>query len=264
MSRMSQLEHDGLYQLQVEDGIARLTLNRPQAMNSINYALRAELIELFPKLDTRDDVHAILITGAGERAFCTGADLKERAQQTTDAMYRYRRHVQSRWSAQLANLAKPTIAAINGYCMGGGFEMALSCDVTIASERAIFSLPEVTHGFLPGAGGTQRLARLVGVQKAKELILTGRRMDAAEAERIGAICRVVPQERLIEEALATAKAIARNPLIAVMQAKLAINATQETGLAAGLVLETESWLSCMLSDEWKEKTQGFVRKERRS
>jgi len=262
---MSQLEHDGLYKLEIEDGIARITLNRPESMNSINYALRAELIELFPRLDaTREDVRVIVITGAGDRAFCSGADLKERAQQSTDAMYRYRRHVQGRWAALLANLSKPTIAAINGYCMGGGFEMALSCDVTIASERAIFSLPEVTHGFLPGAGGTQRLARLVGIQKAKELILTGRRMDAAEAERIGAVCRVVPHERLMEEAMNLARTIAKNPMIAVMQAKLAMNATQETGLASGLVLETESWLSCMLSEEWKERTQGFVRKERKS
>lgn len=262
---MSQLEHDGLYKLAVEDGIARITLNRPESMNAINYALRAELIELFPRLDaTRDDVRVIVITGAGERAFCTGADLKERAQQSTDAMYRYRRHVQGRWAALLANLTKPTIAAINGYCMGGGFEMALACDVTIASERAIFSLPEVTHGFLPGAGGTQRLARLVGLQKAKELILTGRRMDAAEAERIGAVCRVVAHERLMDEAIMLARVIAANPRIAVMQAKLAMNATQETGLASGLVLETESWLSCMLSEEWKERTQGFVRKERKS
>jgi enoyl-CoA hydratase/carnithine racemase len=260
---MSAWEHDGLYRLQVEDAIACLTLNRPEAMNAINYALRGQLLELFPTLDAREDVRVILLTGAGDKAFCSGADLKERSEQPTEAMYRYRRHVQPRWQAMLASLAKPSIAAVNGYCMGGGFEMALACDVTIASERAVFSLPEVTHGFVPGAGGTQRLARLVGVQKAKELILTGRRMNAAEAERIGAVCRVVPHEHLMDEAMALARAIAANPSTAVMQAKLAVNATQETGLAAGLVLENESWLSCMLDETWKEKTRGFARKERK-
>ncbi|MCC6533516.1 MAG: enoyl-CoA hydratase/isomerase family protein [Burkholderiales bacterium] len=260
---MTTLEHDGLYRLQVGEGIACVTLNRPESMNAINYALRAELMELFPRMDTRDDVRVIVVTGAGDRAFCSGADLKERSEQTTDSMYRYRRHIQTRWAGLLANLAKPTIAAINGYCMGGGFEMALACDITIASERAVFALPEVTHGFIPGAGGTQRLARLIGVQKAKELILSGRRMNAAEALAIGAICRVVAHEALMAEANATARAIANNPSIAVMQAKLAINATQETGLSSGLVLETESWLSCMLSDTWKEKTRSFAKGERK-
>jgi len=261
---MAELEHDGLYRLAVADGVAVVTLNRPEVMNAMNMQLRSELIDLFPRLDLRADVRVIVITGAGDRAFCTGADLKERSRLSTADMYRQRRFLQTKTQNLVSSLNKPTIAAINGYCMGGGLEIALQCDLCIAADRAVFALPEATHGFIPGAGGTQRLARAVGVQKAKEIILTGRRFDAREAEAMGVVCKVVPADKLMEESMALAARIARNPATAVMQAKLAINASQETGLAAGLLVENESWLSCMLSDEWKEKTEGFARGERKA
>jgi enoyl-CoA hydratase/carnithine racemase len=261
---MAEFEHDGLYRLKVADGVAQVTLNRPDVMNAINLQLRGELAELFPRLDSRDDVRVIVITGAGERAFCTGADLKERSALTTAEMYRYRRFFQTKWQSLIASLNKPTIAAINGYCMGGGLEIALQCDICIATDKAVFALPEVTHGFIPGAGGTQRLARAAGVQKAKEIVLSGRRFDAREAETMRVVSKVVAPEKLMEEVLAIAARIARNPTIAVMQAKLSINTSQETGLAGGLLFENESWLSCMLSDEWKEKTSGFAKGERKA
>ena len=169
---------------------------------------------------------------------------------------------QAAWVWQ--ELEVPVIAAINGYCMAGGFELALQCDISIASERAVFSLPEVTHGFFPGGGACQRLPRLVGIQKAKELIFTGRRWDAQEAAACGMVNKVVPHDKVMEEAMALAQRIAANPPIAVIQAKSALNQSQETGVTAGLRFDNEAWVGCMHSDEWKEKLGGFVRKERKA
>lgn len=253
-----------LHLLNVEDGIALVTLNRPEALNSINRALRLELMELFPSLDMRKDVKVIVITGAGDKAFCTGADLKERSMRTTEEMVYDRHYLTGRSNGLLANVSKPVIAAIKGYCMAGGYEMVLQCDIAIASDNAIFSLPEVTHGFFPGGGACQRLPRLVGYQLAKELILTGRRWDAKEAKDLGLINKIVPSDQVLEEAMAMARKIASYPSVGVIQAKRALNQSMETGLAAGLRYDVEAWVGCMHSDEWKERLAGFVRKERRS
>ena len=253
-----------LHLVTVENGIAVVTLNRPEAMNSLNTQLRHELMALFPQLDDRDDVRVIIITGAGDRAFCSGADLKERAGRTTAAMLHDRHQVVGKWTSVVASLRKPVIAAINGYCMAGGFELALQCDISIASERAIFALPEVTHGFFPGGGACQRLPRLVGIQKAKELIFTGRRWDAQEAASLGLVNQVVPHDKVMDEALALAQRIAAHPAIGVVQAKSAINQSQEIGVTAGLRFDNEAWVGCMHSDEWKAKLDGFVAKERKS
>ena len=253
-----------MHLLTVEDGIAVLTLNRPEALNSINRALRMELMELFPALDLRKDVKVIVITGAGNKAFCTGADLKERSTRTTEEMVFDRHYLVSKSTSILSNVSKPVIAAIKGYCMAGGYEMVLQCDIAIASDNAIFSLPEVTHGFFPGGGACQRLPRLVGYQKARELILTGRRWDAKEALESGLINKIVPLEKVMDEAMAMAKKIASYPSIGVIQAKRALNQAMETSLAAGLRYDVEAWVGCMHSDEWKERLGGFVRKERKS
>lgn len=221
--------------VEIEQGVAVVTLNRPHVMNALNIQLREELIHLARDLDTDADVNVAVFTGAGDKAFCAGADLKERGQQSVQELYDYRRHSRPQWINAVAGMVKPTIAAINGYCLGGGLELALQCDILIASEKATFGLPEVTLGFLPGAGGTQRLPRLIGLQKAKELLLTGRRFDAREAERLGVVARVVPHEKLLPEALALARSIAANPRMSVIQAKLALNASQETMLSAGLI-----------------------------
>ena len=244
--------------VEIDAGVAIVTLNRPHVMNALNVQLREELIQLARELDTDDAVAVSVFTGAGEKAFCAGADLKERGQQSVQELYDYRRHQRALWINAVAGMAKPTIAAINGYCLGGGLELALQCDILIASEKATFGLPEVTLGFLPGAGGTQRLPRLIGIQKAKELLLTGRRFDAREAERLGVVARVVPHEKLMSEALELARSIAANPRMSLILAKLSLNASQETTLCAGLQIENESWLSCMLSDEYRSKLERFA------
>ena len=244
----------------IVDGVATVTLNRPEVMNAINLALREEVIKTAAELDANKDVRAIVLTGAGDKSFCVGADLKERQQKTVEEMYHFRRYVNPRWVSAIANITKPTIAAINGYCLAGGVELVLQCDLAIASDKAVFGIPEVSLGFLPGAGACQRLPRAIGVSKAKELILTGRRFGAAEAERIGLVTRIVPQAQVLQECQALARSIAANPTMSVIQAKIAVNASQETLLAAGLRFENEAWLSCMLSDEWKSKLKDFVAK----
>ena len=244
----------------IVDGVATVTLNRPEVMNAINLALREEVIKTAAELDANKDVRAIVLTGAGDKSFCVGADLKERQQKTVEEMYHFRRYVNPRWVSAIANITKPTIAAINGYCLAGGVELVLQCDLAIASDKAVFGIPEVSLGFLPGAGACQRLPRAIGVSKAKELILTGRRFGAAEAERIGLVTRIVPQAQVLQECQALARSIAANPPMSVIQAKIAVNASQETLLAAGLRFENEAWLSCMLSDAWKNKLKDFVAK----
>lgn len=244
--------------VKIENGVALVTITRPHVMNALNVQLREELIAAARELDLNPEVSVAVITGAGDKAFCAGADLKERGQQSVEDQYHYRRHLRPQWINAVAGMAKPTIAAVNGYCLGGGLELALQCDILIASEKASFGLPEVTLGILPGAGGTQRLPRAIGLQKAKEILLTGRRFDAREAERLGVVLRVVPHERLLPEALALARAIAANPVLSLIQAKLALNASQETTLAAGLQIENESWLSCILSGEWKSRLKRFA------
>jgi enoyl-CoA hydratase/carnithine racemase len=253
-----------MHQLDVKDGIAVVTLNRPEALNSINKALRMELLELWPALDMRQDVKVIVLTGAGDKAFCTGADLKERATRSTEEMVHDRHYLTARSTSALASISKPVIAAIKGYCMAGGYEMVLQCDISICSDNAIFSLPEVTHGFFPGGGACQRLPRLVGYQMARELILTGRRWDAKEAKELGLVNKVVPLDKVMDEAMAMARKIASYPSVGVMQAKRALNQAMEVGLGAGLRYDVEAWVGCMHSDEWKEKLGGFVRKERKS
>lgn len=255
---------DPSHLLSVEDGIAVVTLNRPEALNSINRALRLELLELFPALDMRRDVKVIVITGAGDKAFCTGADLKERSTRSTEEMVYDRQYLTSKSTSILSSVSKPVIAAIKGYCMAGGYEMVLQCDISIASDNAIFSLPEVSHGFFPGGGACQRLPRLVGYQMAKELILTGRRWDAKEAKELGLINKIVPLDKVMDEAMAMARKIASHPSIGVVQAKRALNQSMEVGLTAGLRFDVEAWVGCMHSNEWKEKLGGFVRKERKS
>jgi enoyl-CoA hydratase/carnithine racemase len=248
----------------IEDGIAVVTLNRPEALNSINRALRMEIMELFPALDMRPDVKVIVITGAGDKAFCTGADLKERSTRSTEEMVYDRHYLTAKSTSIISSVSKPVIAAIKGYCMAGGYEMVLQCDISICSDNAIFALPEVTHGFFPGGGACQRLPRLVGYQMAKELIFTGRRWDAKEAKELGLVNKVVPLDNVMDEAMAMATKIASYPSIGVIQAKRALNQSMEVGLTAGLRFDVEAWVGCMHSDEWKEKLGGFVRKERKS
>ena len=253
-----------LYTLSIAEGVALLTLNRPEAHNALNAALRTQLMALFPQLDTDTAVKVIVITGAGDKAFCTGADLKERSARSTEDMIHERHHVIARWTNALASVSKPVIAAIKGYCMAGGFELVLQCDISIASDTAVFALPEVTHGFFPGGGACQRLPRLVGYQLARELILTGRRWDAHEAKALGLVNRVVPLDRVVDEAMTMARKMASFPATGLVQAKRAINHAMEAGLTAGLRYDAEAWVGCMHSNEWRAKLEEFKNKERKA
>jgi methylglutaconyl-CoA hydratase len=257
---MSESNGESGLRITIEDGVAVATLDRPHVMNALDTRLRSSIMQMAVDFDQNPDVGVVIITGAGDKAFCAGADLKERGRKTVQELYDERRYFRSRWISVIASMAKPTIAAINGHCLGGGLELAMQCDLRIASENARFGLPEVSLGFLPGAGGTQRLPRIVGLQKAKELILTGRRFGAQEAQEMGLVLRVVPHQSLMEEALSTARAIASSPRMSVIQAKVALNASQETLLAAGLQVENEAWLPCLLSDQWKGRLERFAGK----
>jgi len=246
--------------VEINDGVALVTINRPEAMNALNQPIREEITRAATELDANKDVRVVVITGAGDRAFCAGADLKERQKKSTEEMYQTRRQLYPKWVNVIANITKPTIAAVRGYCLAGGVELMLQCDIAIAADNSVFSLPEVTIGFMPGGGACQRLPRVAGLAKAKELIFTGRRFSAQEAESIGLVMRLVPSAEVLDEAMKLARAIAKNPPVSVIQAKIALNASQETTLAAGLRFENEAWLSCMLSDVWKSKLQNFVSK----
>lgn len=220
--------------------VAVVTLNRPEAMNACDRALLAALRETLDDLRFDPEVRVIVVTGSGEKAFCAGADLKERAGMTSLEVRRFIVTIRDTFS-MLEAMGKPVIAAVNGVALGGGTELALACDIRIASDGASLGLTETGLGIIPGAGGTQRLPRLIGKGKAKELIFTARRVPAAEAERIGLVERVVAASELMTAAMAMAEQIASNGPIAVEQAKYAINAGSETDLATGLLIESRCY-----------------------
>ena len=233
-----------------------VTLNRPQALNALNEALIEELNEALAAFEADPLIGCTVITGS-EKAFAAGADVKEMAQKTyVDA---YLGKFLEGWT-RISETRKPVIAAVSGFCLGGGLELAMMCDIIIASDTARFALPEITLGIMPGAGGTQRLPRFIGKAKAMDLILTGRMMDAAEAERSGLIARVVPPEKLLDEALAAAARIASFSQPIVMMAKETVNRAQETTLSEGSRFERRLFLSMFATADQKEGMQAFIEK----
>jgi len=222
--------------LSIRDEVALLTVNRPQKLNAMNYETMSELDRAFSRLGSDDAVRAVILTGAGEKAFIAGADIQELARETGTTGHVTALRGQSTFR-RIETLGKPVIAAINGFCLGGGLELALSCHVRVAAEGAKLGLPEVTLGAIPGYGGTQRLSRLVGRGRAYEMILTGDPVDAAEALRIGLVNRVVPKESLLETADALARRMVRNAPLALRHALLAIDQGLEVDLEKGLLLE---------------------------
>jgi enoyl-CoA hydratase/carnithine racemase len=204
---------------QIEDGIATLIMNRPESANSLNISLMVGLKETLNRFEMDDSINVIILTGSGEKAFCSGIDIKEREKMTEEEVLRSRSlHVFPLFKS-FEEMTKPLIAAVNGVALGGGAELALACDVRIASENASFGLIEIRWGIIPPGGSCQRLPRLIGTGMAKELILTGRVIDAREAERIGIYNRVVTSKNLLEEAKRLAQEINQNSPIAVRQAK---------------------------------------------
>jgi E-phenylitaconyl-CoA hydratase len=222
----------------VQDGVAIVTLNRPEALNAIDPETRAELRDAWQRIAGDDAVRCVVLTGSGDKAFCTGSDLKKTMPpKESSAQLSFGGAAPSHLLAGM-DFDKPLICAINGYAMGGGLELALACDIRLASENARFALSEVRLGSIPGAGGTQRLPRLVGQSDAMLLLLTGDRVDAAEALRIGLVSRVVPATQLMESAMEVARRIAQNAPLSVRAIKRLVRDGLEMPLDKGIQLES--------------------------
>ena len=241
------------------DGYAVVTLNRPEALNALNTTLTGELGDFLESVADDDSVRCIVLTGS-VKAFAAGADIKEMADQAYADMYRG--NFFARAHDRVAGFRKPIIAAVSGYALGGGCELAMLCDFIVASDRAKFGQPEINLGVAPGIGGTQRLTRFVGKSKAMEMILTGRMMDSAEAERSGLVSRVVAGDKLIEEAMAAATKIAGQSPLAVKMNKELVEAAYETTLATGVALERRLFHSLFAFDDQKEGMAAFIEKRK--
>jgi enoyl-CoA hydratase/carnithine racemase len=246
---------------EVQDGIATVTLNRPETMNAISRQLLQELGGLLDEIAADDAARVVLITGAGEKSFCTGADLKERASMSPEEVKIFLETIGTVFTA-IEQFAKPVIAAVNGFAFGGGLELAMAADIRLAAASATMGLTETRLAIIPGAGGTQRLPRLVGRGKAKELIFTGRRIAAAEAAAIGLVNHVYPLEGLMEESRKLAALIGEGGPIAVQQAKKAINGGMETDLAGGLQIESEAYWVCVPTRDRLEGLAAFKEKRK--
>lgn len=238
------------------DRVALITLNRPKSLNALNLAMMNELVTLTAELDADASVGAIVITGS-PRSFAAGADIKEMAGNTY--MDAYLADWFSGWE-RLAAVRTPTIAAVSGHALGGGCELAMLCDIIIASDTATFGQPEIRLGVIPGMGGSQRLTRAIGKSRAMEMILTGRAMSAVEAERAGLVARVVPAEGMLDDALATAATIAGMSLPIVMMAKEAVNAAFESTLTSGVRFERRLFHSTFATDDQTEGMAAFIEK----
>lgn len=247
--------------LEMHGKVALITLNRPQALNALSPELTAELSALLDALEADDGVAAVVITGS-EKAFAAGADIKAMKDWSYMDVYKSD-FITASWE-RLTTFRKPSIAAVAGYALGGGCELAMMCDFIIAADTAKFGQPEITIGTIPGAGGTQRLTRFIGKSKAMDMVLTGRMMDAQEAERCGLVSRLVPADRLIEEALAAAEKISQMSAPIAMMAKDAVNRAFETTLAEGIHFERRLFHSTFATDDQKEGMAAFVEKRKPS
>ena len=243
---------------ETKGAVGIITLNRPKALNALNSQLIDELNLALSAFQENAAIGCVIIAGS-EKAFAAGADIREMKEKTfTDV---YLNNFLSTWD-KVAEFRKPMIAAVSGYCLGGGCELALMCDFIIAADTAKFGQPEITLGVIPGAGGTQRLARFIGKAKAMDMILTGRMMEAAEAESCGLVSRIVPAQKLLEEAVNAASKIASFSQPVIMMAKEAVNRAFETSLAEGLRFERRLIHSMFALDDQKEGMSAFIEKRK--
>ena len=241
---------------EIKGNAGLITLNRPKALNALCDGLLDDVIHAARGFDKDDNIGAIVITGS-EKAFAAGADIKEMSKRTYVQCYNNNQF--ENWT-DITKLSKPTIAAVSGFALGGGCELAMMCDIMIAAENAKFGQPEITLGVIPGCGGTQRLLRAIGKSKAMEMVLTGRMIDAAQAERDGLVCKVVPNDKLLDSALEMANKIASFSRPAVAMAKETVNASYELNLAEGLRFERRIFHSMFSLDDQKEGMAAFSEK----
>jgi enoyl-CoA hydratase/carnithine racemase len=253
--------NDNVLLVEEDAGIATLTLNRPEVMNSFNFPLLHALREQIESFRFRRDLRVIIITGSGERAFCSGADLKERATLNPDQVREYIYTIRNLFTS-IEELNKPVIAAVNGIALGGGTELALASDIRIGSTNASMGLTETRLAIIPGAGGTQRLPRLIGKGKAKELIFTGRRIDGQEALNIGLVNDVCEPEGLLEVCRTMAAMICETGPVAIEQAKYAINYGLETDMHTGLAIESNAYWVCIPTEDRLEGLAAFKEKRK--
>ncbi len=242
-----------------EDGIAVITFTRPQALNALNAALLEEFDAALDRVENDSAIRVLVLTGAGEKAFVAGADITEINQLGPLGAKRFARRGAD-GIARLTRLPVPVIAAVNGFALGGGTEMALACDFIYAARSARFGLPEINLGIIPGFGGTQRLPRLIGPARARELIYTGRMVDAEEALRLGIVNRVCEDGELMDAVNETARLIAAKGRVALRAAKQAVNTGLNVDLESGLALENDAFALCLASPDAKEGTRAFLEK----
>lgn len=247
---------DTLILTEIRDRVALLRLNRPHAMNALNSALMIELMDTLERLDADETVRVFVLSG-DERAFAAGADIKEMANATSVELM-LKGHISP--FDRIKHISKPVIAAVSGWCLGGGNELAMSCDMIVASESARFGQPEINLGVIPGAGGTQRLTRAVGKALAMEVVLNNRILTAEEALRFGLVNRVVPVERYLDEALALAAQVAARAPLAVRLGKEAVNRAEETHLSDGIAEERQAFYFLFASQDQKEGMRAFSEK----
>ena len=244
-----------------ENGLGIVTINRPQAANAMNDQAYAELLSLFQEIEKDDEVRVIIITGAGEKAFVAGTDITNMAKLSSAEArafaYKLKKTFDLIW-----NMDKPIIAAVNGYALGGGAELAMSADIIIASENAKFGQLEINVGIIPGSGGTQRLQRLIGINRAKELIYTGKMIDARTAYEYGMVNKVVPIADLMKEAKALAATLLEKSSAILKLAKSAINNGSNVDLNTGLNIEVECFSQCFATEDQKECMQAFMEKRK--
>jgi enoyl-CoA hydratase len=249
--------------IEKEGAVAVIRMNRPP-VNSLSAKAYLEMYDLLCELEKDETVRAIVVTATGEKAFAAGLDIKDVMGKTVSEMLDFQQNVSKKCLDKLSGIAKPTIAAVFGLALGGGAEVALCCDLRIASDGAVFGLPEVNLGIMAGSGGTQRLPRLVGAAKAKELLMTGDTITAEEAYRIGFVNRVVPKDKLMEESMALAQKLAAKPKVALNLIKSAVDEGMNTDLSSGLMLEMQAFILAFTSEDGREGISAFVEKRKPS
>ncbi len=251
-----------LVKTETDGQVCTVTINRPDKLNAMNTEVAGELVSTFTEISGDDSIRVVILTGEGPKAFSAGADIAYMAGISADESVRYAMLGQQVTNT-IEQAPQPVIAAVNGFALGGGCEVALSCDIRIASENARMGQPEVTIGIPPGWGGTQRLMRIVGVANAKDLVYTGRMVKADEALRIGLVNKVVPQESLMDEARDTARAIASNSSMGVRMSKVAINRGRNADLDTGLSIELLAWRNSFTHPDRKTMMDAFLSRSKK-